>query len=319
MSFSLEVKSELSRLEETDLSLKKHELAGLIRTGLTLRNFQGENTILFITENASLSRHIFSRVKELYYNTPEVIMLKTRRFRTHAIYQLEFTKLLEVETNGLLKKMGISVSDDGDKLIYEPYTIKNRTHKRAYLRGGFLATGSISDPDHSYHLEITFPNHLLAEEYMHYLKDFGINSRDIIRKGHYLVYLKEGQDIVDFLNVVGAHGALMQLENIRIFKDMRNQVNRIVNCETANIEKTVNASYRQVENINYIKEHMGLDSLPEGLCDIARLRLENPDVSLLDLGKMLHPPLSKSGVNHRLRKIDRIAESSIEKSQNNPQ
>lgn len=216
------------------------------------------------------------------------------------------------------KKMGISILNDLKKLIYEPYIINSRNGKRAYLRGGFLATGSISDPDHSYHLEITFSNRLLAEEYMNFLKEFKINSHFILRKGHYLVYLKEGQDIVDFLNVIGAHGALMQLENIRIVKDMRNQVNRIVNCETANLDKTVNASCRQVENINYIKEHLGLDSLPDGLSEIALLRLENPDVSLLELGRMLNPPLSKSGVNHRLRKIDNIAKNFMDQSENRP-
>ncbi len=311
MSFSLEVKSELSRIEELEPCCKKHELAGLIRAGLAIRVQQGKKRILFITENALLSRHVFSRIKELYHNIPEVMMLKTHRFRTHTIYRLEFTPLLSGESCNILKDAGVYVSSEGDKLTYEPYAIRARCCKRAYLRGGFLATGSISDPDRSYHLEITFPTRLLADEYIHYLREFGIEPRHILRKGHFLVYLKEGQEIVDFLNVVGAHNALMQLENIRIVKDMRNQVNRIVNCETANLEKTINASYRQVENIRYIKEHMGLESLPEGLYEIARLRLENPDVSLMELGKMLNPPLSKSGVNHRLRKIDRIAEGTM--------
>lgn len=308
MSFSLEVKSELSRIEETEACCKKSELAGLIRTGLTVRTYQNKARLLFITENALLSRHIFSRVKELYHNSPEVLMLKTHRFRTHAVYRLEFTHLINDTGNEILDKTGITFSEDSTGFIYRPFPLKSRCCKRAYLRGCFLATGSISDPDRSYHLEVSFQNRLLADEYLHLLKEFGIESRHILRKGHYLVYLKEGQEIVDFLNVVGAHTALMQLENIRIVKDMRNQVNRIVNCETANLEKTVNASYRQVENIRYIKDHLGLESLPEGLYEIAQLRLENPDVSLLELGRMLNPPLSKSGVNHRLRKIDRIAE-----------
>ncbi|MCX7772574.1 MAG: DNA-binding protein WhiA [Clostridia bacterium] len=308
MSFSLEVKNELSRIEETHDCCRKSELAGLIRAGLTIRMNKDKQRVLFITENAPLSRHLFSRVKELYHSGPEVIMLKTHRFRTHAVYRLDFTNFLQEASGGLFYETGIDTEPQEDKLIYKPYMLKSRCCKRAYLRGGFLATGSISDPDRSYHLEISFPNRLLAEEYIHYLKEFGIESRHILRKGHYLVYLKEGQEIVDFLNVIGAHGSLMQLENIRIVKDMRNQVNRIVNCETANLEKTVNASCRQVENIVYIKEHLGLESLPDGLSEIARLRLENPDVSLLELGKMLNPPLSKSGVNHRLRKIDKIAE-----------
>jgi len=128
------------------------------------------------------------------------------------------------------------------------------------------------------------------------------------------VYIKEGQDIVDFLNVIGAHHALMEMENIRILKDMRNQVNRIVNCETANLEKTVNASVKQVEYIRYLEDTAGLQNLPAGLREIARLRLENPEASLSELGKMLTPPLGKSGVNHRLRKLENIAANRMEKS-----
>lgn len=311
MSFSLEVKNELSRLEEVQPCCKKSEMAGILRAGLALRSGEGTKGILFVTENSPLSRRLFAEVKALYANAPDVKMLKTRRFRSHAVYRLDFTAIASDRSLTFLEDMGISLINGNAGLSYIPYPLKSRCCKRAYLRGCFLATGSISDPDRSYHLEITFPNKSLAEEALHFLKDFDIESRQIIRKGHFLIYLKEGQEIVDFLNVVGAHTALMNLENIRIVKDMRNQVNRIVNCETANLEKTVNASLRQVENIRRIKDHIGLESLPEGLYHIARLRLENPDVSLIELGKMLNPPLSKSGVNHRLRKIDRIAEDTF--------
>lgn len=309
MSFSMEIKSELTRIENPDICCKKFELTGLIRAGIAIRKYKDKHRALFITENASLSRHIYSRVKECFNNSPDIFMLKTRRFRTHTVYRLEFTHLLDNEMKMILKKMGISLIENGEKISYENIEINNRCCKRAYIRGCFMATGSISDPDRSYHLEITFPNLLLAEEYIALLKEFKIESRHIRRKAHYLVYLKEGQEIVDFLNVIGAHNALMKLENIRIMKDMRNQVNRIVNCETANLEKTVNASLRQVENIKFIAEMRGLESLPKNLCEIACLRLENPDVSLVELGQMLNPILSKSGVNHRLKKIDNIAES----------
>jgi DNA-binding protein WhiA len=308
LSFSLKVKSELCRLQETGISHKKHELMGILRTGLTVRNRNQKNKVLFVTENASLSRHIFSRVKEFFNDNPGVIMLKTRRFRNHILYHLEFTQLLKDDRGGFLKNIGIAISPDNRKLIYEPVSIKDRNDKRAYLRGCFLATGSISDPDRSYHLEITLPNNIIADECINYLNEFGIKPRKILRKGHTLIYLKEGEEIVDFLNVVGAHSALMQLENIRILKGMRNQVNRIVNCETANLEKTVEASYRHVENINLIKESRGLKSLPKSLYEIAQLRLEHLDLSLSELGKLLNPPLSKSGVNHRLRRIDKIAQ-----------
>lgn len=309
MSFSMDIKHELTRIENPDICCKEFELTGLIRAGIAIKKYKDKSRVLFITENASLSRHLYSRVKELYKNSPNIFILKTRRFRTHTVYRLEFTHLLGDEMKMILKKMGISLIENGEKLIYEKIEIDNRCCKRAYLRGCFMATGSISDPDRSYHLEITFPDLILAMEYIDLLKEFDVESRHIVRKGHYLVYLKEGQEIVDFLNVIGAHNALMKLENIRILKDMRNQVNRIVNCETANLGKTVNASLRQVDNIKLIADVKGLEALPENLREIAGLRLENPEVSLAELGQMLSPTLSKSGVNHRLKKIDLIAES----------
>ena len=307
MSFSMDVKKELTRISDDDMTLMKFELAGILRTGLTVRKYNGRKRIVFITENASLSRRIFSNVKKITSNSPGIVAVKTTRFRAHTIYGIDFTNLVLKHNTDALNEMGIFLSGDL-AFFYKPIDISEREQIRAYVRGCFLATGSISDPDKSYHLEISFPDSLLADEFITLLKVFEINARSILRKGNILVYLKEGQEIVDFLNVIGAHGALMRLENIRIIKDMRNQVNRIVNCETANLEKTVNASYRHVNNINYIKERIGLESLPKNLYEIALLRLENPDVSLSELGKMLNPPLSKSGVNHRLRKLDKIAE-----------
>lgn len=149
----------------------------------------------------------------------------------------------------------------------------------------------------------------LATEVSDLMDSFKLHSKVTKRKGNYVVYLKEGENIVDFLNIIGAHSALLELENIRILKEMRNNVNRIVNCETANLQKTVDASVRQVENINYIKEHLGFDKLPENLREIAKMRLAYSDATLKELGEMLNPPLGKSGVNHRLRKLDKIAES----------
>lgn len=309
MSFSLDVKMELSRIEDSSVCCRKSELAGILRAGLALRSTPEGIRLLFVTENSPLSRRIFILSKELYGFEPGVEMHRTRRFKACSIYQLDFSAALDGPESRLLHDIGISVSPDSNEIVYSEYTVKNRCCKRAFLRGGFLATGSISDPDKSYHLEIAFRSRLQAEEYIRYMKDFGLQARSIQRKGHHLVYLKEGQEIVDFLNVTGAHSALLNLENIRIMKEMRNQVNRIVNCETANLSKTVDASIRQIESIRYIQEHAGLDSLPQNLYEIALLRLENPDVSLTELGKMLEPPLSKSGVNHRLRKIERMAES----------
>lgn len=313
MSFSLEIKSELTRIENTHIDCMHYELTGMLRAGITIRTHQEKTRLLFVTENASLSRHIFSRVKALYQSSPELFMLKTKCFHNHNIYFLEFSELLDQEMKFFLERMGIKLNEAGTQIHYSPIEIIEKCCKRAYLRGCFLATGSISAPDRSYHLEVTFTNNLLAEEFIDCLNTFGIEAKQIIRKRHFVVYLKEGQEIVDFLNIIGAHNALMKMENIRIIKDVRNQVNRIVNCETANLEKTVNASLRHVDNIRFINDTIGIKTLPIPLREIASLRIENPDVSLLELGKMMNPILSKSGVNHRLKKIDKIADSLREK------
>ncbi len=181
--------------------------------------------------------------------------------------------------------------------------------KRAYIRGAFLAGGSISDPNKSYHFEIVCRTLAQAEQLQEIINSFEMDAKIVARKKYQVVYLKEGAQIVDILNVMEAHVALLDLENVRILKGMRNSVNRKVNCETANISKTVNAAVQQAADIQYIRDTAGLDSLPDNLKEIALLRLEYPDAPLKELGTYLDPPVGKSGVNHRLRKIGEIAEA----------
>ena len=180
--------------------------------------------------------------------------------------------------------------------------------KRAFVRGAFLAGGSISDPNKSYHFEIVCRTKEQAEQLRDIINSFAMDAKIVERKKYQVVYLKEGAQIVDILNIMEAHVALMNLENVRILKEMRNSVNRKVNCETANISKTVNAAVQQLRDIEYIKETAGLSSLPDNLREMALLRLEYPDAPLKELGTYLNPPVGKSGVNHRLRKISEIAE-----------
>ena len=186
---------------------------------------------------------------------------------------------------------------------------KKKCCRKSFLRGIFLECGSIANPEKHYHLELI----LNKEKYINFvfelLKKLHIKAKVIIRKKHKIIYFKESENILDFLNIIGAHSALLELENIRILKDMRNSVNRIVNCETANLEKTVNASVRQVYSIIYIKDSIGLNALPRLLREIAEVRLSNTDANLKELGEMLTPKLGKSGVNHRLNKIEEIAEN----------
>ena len=186
--------------------------------------------------------------------------------------------------------------------------------KRAYIRGAFLAAGSISNPDKSYHFEIVCHSMEQAKQLQEVINYFELDAKIVERKNHFVVYLKEGSQIVDILNVMEAHVALMNLENVRILKEMRKAVNRKVNCETANISKTVNAAVKQVEDIIYIRDTMGLSNLPDNLREMAELRLEYPEAPLKELGTYLNPPVGKSGVNHRLRKISLIAEAERAKS-----
>ncbi|ANX01279.1 transcriptional regulator [Thermoclostridium stercorarium subsp. leptospartum DSM 9219] len=314
MSFSSDIKDELCRLHNEKPCCAFHELAGILRTGLIIREIGKKNHLLFITEHASVSRTVYSRVKEMVPDGVEISGEKTTRFKRHMVYRLDFTGITE-RNDGirLLDSVGMNVNLPQQKVEYTKLDIKNKCCIRAYLRGGFLAVGSVSNPDKSYHIELSFINGLIADEFMSYMEFFELKPRIIQRKNYDIVYMKEGQDIVDFLNVINAHNALLEMENIRILKDMRNQVNRIVNCETANLEKTVNASLKQVSYIKYIDERIGIENLPEGLKEIARLRMENPEASLSELGKMLKPELGKSGVNHRMRKLQQIATDLMEK------
>ena len=171
-----------------------------------------------------------------------------------------------------------------------------------------MAAGSVSDPNKAYHFEIVVNQEKNGELLCEVMRSFDIDAKMIARKYHYVVYVKEGSQIVDLLNIMEAHVALMDFENVRILKDMRNTINRKVNCEAANINKTVKAATRQVEDILFIKEKVGLATLAEGLEEIALLRTMYPEASLKELGEMLSPPIGKSGVNHRLKKLCEIAE-----------
>jgi len=190
----------------------------------------------------------------------------------------------------------------------DPSLLQQVCCKRAFLRGAFMAGGSVSDPNSAYHFEIVLRTPEQADQIVKLMQSFDLHGRIVERKNRYVVYIKEAEQIVDMLNVMEAYVALMNLENVRIVKEMRNSINRQVNCETANISKTVNAAVKQVEDIQLIDRVLGLNSLSAPLRDMAYLRLEYPETPLKDLGEMLNPPVGKSGVNHRLRKLSAIAD-----------
>lgn len=225
------------------------------------------------------------------------------------------TYILDVADDYAARKILSSVKFmNGDGEIEEDYAIvhlmilRKACCKRAFLRGAFLCAGSISEPEKTYHFEIVCMTPERAQQICDMMKTFNIDGKCITRKKYHVVYIKEASQIVDMLNVMEAHVSLMELENIRILKEMRNSVNRRVNCETANISKTVSAAVKQIEDITYIRDTVGFSELTDGLKEIAELRLQYPEASLVELGKLLSTPVGKSGVNHRLRKLSVLAD-----------
>src|SRR5699024_10781857 len=210
----------------------------------------------------------------------------------------------------LLSQLDLKTSDEYITQTIKPTTITLNCCKRAYLRGAFLARGSINNLEtSSYHLEFFTFDRAHSIERLELMIDIELNAREIKRRNSYVVYLEEAEQITEFLSIIGAHNAVFKYEDVRIVRDMRNSVNRLINCETANLNKTIGAAFRQIENIKLIENTIGLDQLPEKLREIALLRVQHQDVSLKELGELVSSgKISKSGVNHRLKKIDEMAE-----------
>ena len=311
LSFSSTTKNELSRIDIEENCCILAELAALIRMNGSIQiNGVGRVNLKFSTENAAIARRIFTLIKSLYNIQTEVMVRKNKQLKKNNNYLvfIDYSNNAEkiLLDTGVLKQDKYSYYSISYSI--PEHLVKERCCKRAYIRGAFLGGGSISNPEKTYHLEFVTNSKEHSEDLCNLINTFGLNSKIVIRKDNYVVYLKEGEQIVDLLNIIEAHTSLLKLEDIRILKEVRNNVNRIVNCETANLAKTINASIRQINNIKYIDSVIGINNLPENLIDIARLRVENRDASLKELGEMLNPSVGKSGVNHRLRKLDEIAE-----------
>lgn len=285
MSFSSKVKEEMARHISPARHCQLAELAAMMHfCGQYGRDKNGNYTIGFQTENEAVVTKGFT------------LLRKTFNIDTDHLIE-------EAQMADILTKIGP---------LEEPVSgllIRNHCCRRAFLRGAFLSVGSMSAPQKGYHLEFVCADEAKAGQLRSVMQGFEIEARIVLRKKYHVVYLKEGSGIVDLLNVCEAPVALMDLENLRIIKEMRNSVNRRVNCETANITKTVCAATRQIEDIEYIRDHYGFERLPENLREMAEVRLEYPDAPLKELGSYLNPPVGKSGVNHRLRKISELADT----------
>lgn len=306
----MEVKNELSRIIPDEEHVKIAELAALVRMSGSLK-LMGFNKLSFkvVTENPAIARKVFSLLKSCFGIHVDIEVRKNKNLKKNNTYSLLVT--YEQGANDILEKVGI-IEKQGENVFIRSdipdIIVKDEESKRAYIRGAFLGGGSVSDPEKTYHVELVTLDEELSVYLMNLLNTYDFNAKIVPRKNTYVIYLKESNHISDLFNIMGAHNALFQLEDIKIKKQMRNDVNRIVNCETANLTKTVNAAMRQVESIKYIIKTMGLEYLPDNLREIAELRIEYDDLSLKELGEMLESPLGKSGVNHRLKKIEEIAD-----------
>ncbi|MFZ5597155.1 MAG: DNA-binding protein WhiA [Bacillota bacterium] len=306
MSFSAQTKNELARVTAEKSCCKKAELSALFRMDGSIQISGGRVYINIKNENAAVARKIFSLVREVFGVHGEVLVKRKSKLRKNNIYQVRISP--DQNTGDILVSLGL-MSESGQILEnIDKAFISRECCRKSYLRGAFLGGGSVNSPDGTYHFEIITNNEKHAREIRRLMKRFNLDAKINTRKNWYVIYLKESEQIVSCLNIMGAHEALLDFENKRIYKGVRNQVNRLVNCETANLNKTVNAAVQQMESIRLVREKIGLDKLPPHLRQVAEARLNNPDASLRELGEMLDPRLGKSGVNHRLKKIEELAQ-----------
>ena len=304
MSFAAQTKKELTMVT-AEPCCERAELSALIRMNGTVQLTNQRIVLDIPTENAAIARRIYTLIKKIFAIQAEVLVRKKMRLKKNNVYIVRVpNRVQDVLSELRIVSEGFQFTPGIDKRI-----VRSTCCKRAYLRGAFMAGGSVNNPEgSSYHLEIAS----MYEEHCRALCEltnrFGLNARCIERKKGYVLYMKEGEKIIEFLNLIGAHQALFRFEDVRIMKDMRNSVNRIVNCETANLNKTIGAAIRQIDNIRLLQKTIGLENLPEKLREVAEIRLKHPDMNLKEVGELLKGKVSKSGVNHRLRKLNELAE-----------
>ncbi|OIK09117.1 DNA-binding protein WhiA [Bacillus sp. MUM 13] len=305
MSFASETKKELTTIDSKDCC-GKAELCSLIRMNGSL-SFSNRKLVVDIqTENAAIARRIYTLLKKSYVVQVELLVRKKMKLKKNNVYIVRMSSggqavLQDLKIMGASYEIQHGISKE---------VVGKKCCKRAYLRGAFLAGGSVNNPEtSSYHLEIFSLYKEHNDALCELMNEFGLKAKTLERKKGFITYLKEAEKIAEFLSIAGAHSALLRFEDVRIVRDMRNSVNRLVNCETANLNKTIGASLRQVENIRLIDQTVGLSILPDKLREIAELRVAYQDVTLKELGEMVSGGIiSKSGINHRLRKIDEIAD-----------
>lgn len=318
MSFSNEVKSEISKRKIYSKIEALVELSSILKTNASISLRNAFFYINFTTENVEVSKRIYKLIDRIYNYEASIEFVKNDNIQKEGI----FTITIEDEkiSQALLASSGIDLYGNYTVMLdtlYQRLQDDKERRKEAYLRGAFLGAGSIVDPDKGYHLEMLFSK----EEDMLFtnrvLESMQLEALKTNRKGKYILYFKDSDKISDFLNVIGATNGMLKLENVKAMKDLRNNINRQVNCDTANINKTLKSSSRQIDKILYIKERYGLDSLEDNLQVAAKLRIDHPELSLRALAELSEEQISKSGLSHRLKKIEDIYEDIIKEELEN--
>lgn len=306
MSFSQDTKNELVKIKNVSTSAALCELMGAVAFGSRLRRENGVLTLTTVTENPKIARRIYQLIRETTGVSSRVKINKTSNTAFYTVYTENDEAISLMIALGFISKPS-DVNYLSSFRINTDYIDKS-SRKKAFLRGVFLTSGAVMSPEKKYHMEFATPSYGLHNDLYVVMKDMGIKPRVVVRSGNMVIYFKSSEEIADILTLMGAYKVLMDFHNAKILKEIRNNVNRTMNCEAANLQKMVDASMEQVTAINKLIESGKFNSLPESLKEIARLRLEYREHSLKELGEMLDPPLGKSGVNHRLRKIQEIAE-----------
>ncbi|HHX17173.1 MAG TPA: DNA-binding protein WhiA [Mollicutes bacterium] len=310
MSFSIEIKTEIIKTENTNL-----ENLALLSAYFRQNAYVDEKLIRVHTENASICRYLFKIIKELYDVSINVTVRKNFNFRKSMLYIIE----VKEKKDNILKDISL-INDQGYFInVPKEYIIEDEELEKAYLKGTFLASGSVNNPKTSrYHLEFLLDDAEYAEFISDLLNKYDLNSRIIKRKTGYMVYIKEAEKISDFLKILKAYNGVLYFENVRVYREQKNITNRLNNCEQANIEKTINTALSQIEHINIISDAIGLDNIDERLSEVAQFRIKYPESSLSELSDIMSHELgkriTKSCLNHRLRKIKEKAEQLADKN-----
>ena len=304
MSFASDVKNELTRTVPEKKCCQLAEIAGFLRFAGSITLSSGRMGIKVTTDNASAARLFIRLVKEYFGAKTALSLGEPTPLAKGRVYELTVTP--EMNSEQILREVGILGVKEGSNYItdgFDAAIVRKRCCKKAALRGAFLACGSVSDPVKGYHLELVCGSDYMAQDMRRVVNSFGLKAKTVKRRNKHVVYLKDSEQIGDFLNIIGATSLYFQYQDVRMTKENLNKANRIANCESANVDKQVSAAQKQLADIRVIEETKGLGALSAALQETAQIRKEHPELSLADLAELFDPPLKKSGLNHRFAKL----------------